>query len=197
MSLRRFVRVIPTATESRFPVTGDLVYLRAATAGVLVTLESRRNDQGSEVFASAAPLSSRQKIKLPLGKLFDDVTIRNESGSDNTIEILIGEGDYDAPLSSVSLTTANTALAEPNVTANAAGVQLVASNPLRTKIWVGVLPSALNGAFLAESQAAAAAGKGLPMEPGIAYPIETTTALFVARNGANDVQVNSFELSST
>lgn len=196
MSLRKFTRVIPTGTETRIAVTGNLIYLRAATAQVLVTAVGLRENENGKVYAQSSPLSSHQKIKLDPGEFFDDVSIANESGSDNTIEIIMGVGDYDAPLSSVALTSPNTATAGTNVTATAAGVQLCLSNPDRKILWVGVLPSATNGAFLAGSLADAVAGKGLPMEPGISYPIEVTAALFVARNGGADVQVNSFETST-
>ena len=193
MSLRKFTRTILATSSQRIACTGDLFFVRSATAGFNVTLETRENDQGSRVYANEAPISERQKIKLPLGENFDDITIFNTTGSDIVVTIIAGFGDYDAPLSSVSLAVPNTITAAANVNANAGGVQCLAANANRKIAWVSVLPSATNGAFVAESAAAAAAGKGIPIEPGIAYPIETTAAIFVARNGGADVQVNALE----
>ena len=193
MSLRVFTRTIAAGKTQRIAVTGNLFFLRSATAQVFITATALRGEKTGKVYAQESPLSERQKLKLDPGELFDDVTVTNKNASDVTIEAIAGIGDYEAPLAEVSLSVPSTFAAGANVTANAAGAQLLAANAVRKIAWVAVLPSAANGAFVADSAANAAAGKGVPIEPGIAYPFETQAALFVARNGAADVQVNVVE----
>lgn len=198
MSLRAFTRSLADGTETKIPVPGNLVFMRSVNAALLVTCSRDRPNQGAVDVVDRTPLSVSQKIKLGSDpQAFDSVTIRNESGSTQAFVVIIGDGDYEAPIAEVSLSTPNVADAQTSVTANAAGVQLVAANPNRRKLWVSVEATGANEVTLAGTQAEAAANQGLQMSPGMSYPIEFTGDLWVARDGAADVVVHALSLEST
>lgn len=185
----QFTRTIAAGAETTITVRGIRATMLESTAGLIVkaqAVEIGKRDGGNFVES----MSKGDRYTAP--RDFDSLIVRNPNSGSQTFTLWAGYGDFESS-GEVSLERSNAANAPADVTATAAGVMLVAASTTRRKLWIGVEESEANSARLAQSQAAAAAGQGLQMQPGMAYPIETSAELWVARDGAADADVFVFE----
>jgi hypothetical protein len=87
--------------------------LLSATAQILVTAVARAEGRDGKVLSIDSPLEARQKIKYDPDS-YDDLVLRNASGAPNTVVIVAGFGDYDAPASTLSISGVVAVAEEPS-----------------------------------------------------------------------------------
>lgn len=182
--MRSFTRTIPANGSQSFAIRGDTIFLQDTTGNLIVSARDDTGDGRDLLTRVTFREGSRQRTR----GTFNQLRVENPSGSDIDATFIVGFGDYDEPPQAVLVQIPNGGVGG-QVTANAAGTQLLAADATRKRAIVMVDPAGANGAFVAYSQADAVAGNGIPLEPGIGFPFETTAALWVARNGGTDVTV--------
>lgn len=189
MSLRLFTRQIAANSSERIAVVGNLIYLRSASAQVLVTARQNRPDKIGRVLADASPLSTSQKIKTD-PDLFDDVTFQNTTAAAVDMTAIIGVGDYDAPI--ISLSNPNALASAADVAIGAAATAVLPVDLTRLRAHVKAL--ATNAVNVRIGDANVTATRGVQLQPGEGVTINGTAAIFGIEEGAgapSDVTVTT------
>lgn len=92
--LSYYKRIIPAGVNSQIAAPGRFVAVRSATAEVVVTL--RKNQEG-EADGESYSLPMITKERWFHSDIFDSVEIQNNSGGNNTVEIIVGFGSFEFP----------------------------------------------------------------------------------------------------
>lgn len=183
--MRRYVRVIADGTETRIPARGRIIFIDSATAGVQVTL--RKNDTGRGDGQTIGPITMQTGRKLSTAVVFDDVIIRNESGANNTVTVLIGEGDFDVSVAEVAIEINNNISTLADATAAAAAASIVAANANNRRVHLQALVSNTQNVRVGDSLITTT--RGAQLAPGVGLTIEGNAQIFAIRELAGTVQI--------
>ena len=193
--MRRYVRVIADGEETRIPARGRTVFIDSSTADVLVTVRSIEVGR-QEGLGQVGPLTMSAGRKVTTADVFDDVTIRNESGADNTVTVLIGFADFDAPLATVDINVATGIKVAGNTGANHADVSIgtsaaviKAANTSRSNIVVQNLSA--NDLYIGIDSSVTVAN-GIRIVAGASATLTHTAAVWGIASGASS-DVRYFE----
>ena len=135
--LAPYKRILTASQREEINVRGSTVFLRAATGPISVTLRSTQVGTKTGV---AYTLRMEQAEKWFHAEEFDSVTIQDETGAANTIELYIGYGDFEKPVPdivNVQVTSAEseivtTEVDETNIdVGNAGEIELLPADPDR------------------------------------------------------------------
>lgn len=184
--MRRYVRVIANNAETRIPARGRVIFMDSTTAGVLVT--ARKDDTGRGDGLSVGPITMETGRKFTTQQVFDDVTVRNESGASVTITILIGEGDFDVSVAEVTIETNNNMATGGDATAGAAAVQIVAATATNRRIHIKALASNTQNVRIGDSNITIT--RGIQLQPGEGITLEHSQNVFAIREVAGTVQLS-------
>ena len=190
--MRRYVRVIADGAETRIPARGRTIFIDSATADVLVTARSIEVGR-KEGLGQVGPLTMSAGRKVRTGDVFDDVTIRNESGADNTVTVLIGFADFDAPLATVNVDMASgiKALAagganHGSVSIGTSAAVILAANTTRSNIVVQNLSA--NNLFIGIDSSVTVAN-GIRIVAGASATLTHAAAVWgIASGAASDIR---------
>ena len=184
---------------------------RAYTIPAGATVELIRSATFVTVLSATGPFKARfddapsfdleqgLTIRTPNG--FRRMEFTNPGASAISVKVGVGRGDVnDARLTlSGQVNTAETmpdtlTTGAPVAATNAAVTQIAATNPLRREV-LAVVDTGAAGPVYIGGDAGAAAGQGIPVQPGQSLTLSTTAALY-ARNdtgGAVNVYVAEME----
>ena len=189
--MREFTLQIPASGQVSLPVQGRTIFLRDTTASV--TVQAISNNVGAKDGAIvSAVMAARQK--LITRRDFDQVLIRDSSGSAVDLTILAGYGDFDAPLAAVNVAPGASLITTTDVTATGSAASALAANASRLRVHVSALASNTQNIRIGDSNVAA--NRGVQLQPGMGMTFETTAAIFLIRESAGTVDVTITEEDS-
>jgi|SRR3970040_1583431 len=179
--MRPFVRTIANGEETRIACTGEEIFMRAATAELLLTVSQRKAGGGNQFLATRYPISARQSLRTA-PRNFDDITVRNESGASATFTLLAGFGHVEAPLAEVSLTVPNGLGDAADVAVAGATASILAADATRIRTHVKNLLA--SGSAVRVGSATVTTTRGAQLQPGEGLTLEGTAEIFAVREGA-------------
>lgn len=187
--MRPYTRVIPDGAETRIAARGRIIFIDSATAALFVTV--RKDETGRGDGLTIGPVTMRARNKLTTPQVFDDVTLRNESGAANTVIILIGDSDFDAPADAAAPPLATALDTVDDITAGVAATVIVAANTARQRIHLKAL--ATNDQSIRIGDTAVAVASGVQLNPGEGLTIEGGAAISCIREAAGVVDISVTE----
>lgn len=184
--MRPFTRVLTAGADSDIPARGNFIFVQAANLPIVLRAERReigaKEGGGNDV---EVQLSNRQKMRTRLD--FDHIKIRNPNASSVTVTLIIGYGDFDAPLSTISTGGNNTLADVADVTLGAAATSIIAADANRTKVHIKAL--ATNTQNVRIGSGTVTATRGAQLQPGEGLTLETSAEVFGIREAAGTVDV--------
>lgn len=178
--MRPYTRTIANNAETRIAARGRVLFVDDSTAGVLISL--RKDETGRGDGLQIGPITMRSRQKISTVQVFDDVTIRNESGASVTITVLIGDSDFDAPLSEVALEPATTNTGVADVVVGVGETAVLAADPSRKRAHIKSIATSAAACRIGGTGSVGAA-QGAQLNPGEGLTIEGTGAITAIQDG--------------
>jgi hypothetical protein len=187
--MRPYTITLADQTETKIPARGRTIFIQSSTASLFVTARSVEISQGDGGIDITVAMLQRQKLITP--RDFDQVVVRNESGASVNAVILAGFGDFDAPLSEVSLDGGNTLVTTADATAGAAAASILAANADRKRVHLTAHSANTQNVRVGDSNITATRGQQL--QPGMGMTFNTTAEIFAIREAAGTVDITIVE----
>lgn len=184
--MRPYTRIIADGRETRIAARGRIIFIDAATAALFVTV--RKDETGRGDGLTIGPVTMRARNKLTTPQVFDDVTLRNESGSDVTVTVLIGESDFDAPQDAGGAPLATALDTVADITAGVAATQILPADTARQRAHLKALAS--NDQSIRIGDANVLVASGAQINPGEGLTIDGGAAIFCIREQAGVVDIS-------
>lgn len=184
--MRPYTRTIATGTESRIAARGRTVFVVSSTAEIIVTM--RAVEIGRKGGLMVGPVTMRAGNQFVAEQTFDDVILRNESGADNTVVVLIGVGNFQSPLTTIA-SAANAGTNRGAVSIGTSAAVILAANTSRANLLVQNL--SVNDLYIGVDSGVTVAN-GIEVPPNGSVLITHAAAVWGIASGASS-DVRYFE----
>lgn len=164
--LASYKRVIKDGDHSLIGARGMVVVLRNCQAAInLSTIQNETAGKSGEKYT----LTLRKGEKWFAAQEFDGVDLENPTGQgDQTVEVLIGYGDYQEPPPNVAVSDAIDGL--PNVEVLDANTLIAGDNPRRSRLFVKADVNNAKGVLINDNQGD---NSGMLLDPGESITIQS------------------------
>lgn len=188
--MRDYPYKIEANSEARHGVDGNFVRVASSSGPLRIVAADKDGKELANVILSSG------YFKVPPGKMFSKVSVRNENPSQATATLTIGYGEVDAMELSgeVSLEKSTIIDSAADVSVNAtASKQVVAANAIRREVLVSNLSS--NAAAFRIGDSGVGAANGVELLPGSTITLETAGAVYAYNTGAGAQSLGVLEVT--